>query len=60
MNTLISLVMGVVLNLLGLEVQERQQLVQLQEKAAIEHCSLECVKISEENCNTYSITSTRL
>ncbi|MDX1462034.1 MAG: hypothetical protein R3359_03180 [Marinirhabdus sp.] len=58
MNTLVSIVMGIVLNLLGVEMQERKQLAQLENQTAIEcraaHASS---TYATKQCTGYTIAS---
>ena len=58
MNTLVSIVMGIVLNVLGVEMQERKQLAQLEQQ----HANV-CSTVSNNQldtkttCKGYTITS---
>ncbi len=59
MNTLVSIVMGIVLNFLGVEVQERKLAQTAQQEIATHTQYIECAKISEEK-ETMKCTSVKI
>lgn len=60
MNTLISIVMAIVLNFLGVEVQERKLAASAQKEIIEQTSYVECAKISAEKEDTISTSSIRI
>ena len=60
MNTLISIVMAIVLNFLGVEVQERKLAANAQTEIIAQNSYVECAKISAEKKDTLKIASIRI
>ncbi|WP_432410820.1 hypothetical protein [Rasiella sp. SM2506] len=60
MNTLISIVMAIVLNFLGVEVQERKLAANAQTEITEQISVTECAKISADKKDTSIATSIRI
>ena len=60
MNTLISIIMAIVLNFLGVEVQERKLAANAQTEITEQCSSIECTKISVEKKDTINIASIKI
>ncbi len=60
MNTLISIVMAIVLNFLGVEVQERKLAANAQTEITKQISTIECAKISAKQIHISTASSIRI
>ena len=57
MNTLVSIVIGIVLNFLGVEIQERKNMAVSKTEATIEICDTQHHETIEKGCELYHASS---
>ena len=60
MNTLISIALGIVLNFLGIEAQERKELAQLEQQDTIENHMTQSIEITHNNCEAYIMNQSKI